>query len=84
MEMLRANIVDRDGWYKVHVMLTSSGLGTIDINCTSAEGRFGGQLRRHWEPLELLQEYDGTIGEYFSEHHAERVPSSNESLENIY
>lgn len=65
-------------------MIKCPGLGNNDTNRILAEGRLLGQLRRYRAHPELLQEYDRTIREYFNENHAERVPSSEEPLENVY
>ena len=71
------------GRYVVPLMIKYQGRLT-NTNRSVAETRLKRQLQRFEGQRELLEEYDRTIREYFTEGHAERVDTSSEPGATVY
>lgn len=63
-------------------MAKESGLG-LENSRHLAEKRLLCHLRIFRQQPHLLAEYDGVMREYFNEHHAEQVPASSPTPENV-
>lgn len=83
IEMFERNVACRNGRYEVPLMIQEPGLPLEANNRETAEKRLEAQLQRFRSAPDVLQQYEATMREYFTEEHAEPV-SGPSPMRNLY